>query len=231
MFGLRAQVQGAAPVTWLDVEVVESDEAANPRHAMRRHDADWYRRLFDQMQRQDRTRVAKLEARVRGLDAGRPYRVPTWPCGPPVVAFDLSLNGKRLGRVAAADPGLVSIDVVVMQRPDRQMAALRVDGADRVGQQSWRDSKWPWELQRLKVGDRVRITVVRPVRLTLPSGRQETTEELSDRGALIAELSRLKARLRSRFYSTQTARMIRSASKRPPPRAYPRGTYVIAPAP
>jgi hypothetical protein len=133
------------------------------------------------------------------------------------------INGKRFGRIAVADPGSLTIDVVVNQKPDRRVAVFHVHDGDRLGDGAWRWFRWPWESQRPKVGDRLRITLARPRRLTVPLVRKEATSGLTERLAIFETLRLLKFQLGTKYYATEAAKMIRWARKRPPPRVYPRG--------
>jgi hypothetical protein len=96
-------------------------------------------------------------------------------------------------------------------------------GATMSGPNSWRWRKWPRDTRRLRVGDRVRIEVVAPIRLSSSRvGRLDTTE-VTDIAGITRELKELHKRLQSDSYRKEVANMLRYERERPPPRRYSRG--------
>ena len=205
---------------WMDIEVVDAPVADAPRRQPRRR-MKW-KEFFRKMRARELKRARKLEARLRQARSGF-YVQPGWTSKPPALGFRVTLNGRELGRIGVGDPGSLSIDVAVMQRPDKHTAYLMIDGGDRVGQHSWRSRTWPRETRGLKVGDRVRIEVVAPVRLS--SGRLQKLEtmEPTNVAGIARELKELRKRSKSGYYRKLPHDMLRADRDRPPARRYPRG--------
>jgi hypothetical protein len=172
------------------------------------------------MRARDRQRATELKARLRQARSGIFYREPGWTTHPPALGFRVTLNARELGRIGVCDPGSLSIDVVGRQRPDKQTACLMIYGGDHVGQRSWRRREWPYDT-RLELGDRVRIEVVAPVRLTSGRVQQLETSEPTDVARITRELKELHKRLKPDYYRKETADMLRAELHRLPPRRYP----------
>jgi hypothetical protein len=163
-----------------------------------------------------------LEARLRRARSGISYREPRWVTHPPALGYRVTLNGRELGRIGVNDPGSLSIDVVVRHRHGRHHAYLSIHGGDRVGQRSWRWRKWPFDNRRLEVGDRVRIAVVPPVRLSCGRAQELETTEVTGLADITREMKELRKRLKSDYYRKEATDVIRAARERLPPRRYSR---------
>jgi hypothetical protein len=206
---------------WMDVVVVDEAVAAAPRRHPRRA-IDW-KDFFRKLRAKDLKRTRELEARMRQARSGTFYREPVWAAHPPALGFRVTLNRRELGRFAVSDPGALSINVYVKHRSDAHDAYLVIHGGDHVGPNSWRWRKWPRDTRRLRVGDRVRIEVVAPIRLSSSRvGRLDTTE-VTDIAGITRELKELHKRLQSDSYRKEVANMLRYERERPPPRRYSRG--------
>lgn len=206
---------------WMDIAVVDDSVAAVPRRQPRRP-SDW-KEFFGKVRARDLKRTRELEARLRQARSGISYREPRWATHPPALGFRVTLNRRELGRIGVSDPGSLSIDVVVRQRPDKHSAYLMIHGGDRVGQRSWRWRKWPCDTRGLHVGDRVRIEVVTPVRLSSSRVQGLETTEVTDVAGVTQELKELRKRLKLDYYRKETADILRAERERLPARRYARG--------
>ena len=205
---------------WMNIEVVDASVAAAPRRQPRR--AIKWKEFFGKMRARDRQRARELEARLRQARSANSYREPRWTTHPPALGFRVTLNGRELGRIGVCDPGSLSVDVVVRQRPDKHTAYLMIYGGDHVGPRSWRWREWPYDT-RLEIGDRVRIEVVAPVRLSSGRVQKLKTTEATDVAGITRELKELHKRLKSNYYRKQTADMVQAERDRLPARRYPHG--------
>ena len=214
-------LRNPAPRMWMDIAVVDASVADAPRRTARR--AIHWKAFFEKVRARELQRRTQLEARLRQARSGISYRESIWATHPPALGFRVTLNDRELGRIGVSDPGSLSIDIVVRRHPDKHSAYLSIHGGDRVGQRSWRWRKWPGDNRRLQVGDRVRIEVVAPVRLS--SGRLKglKTTEVTDVAGITRELKELHKRLKSDYYSKETADMLRAERERLAARRYPRG--------
>lgn len=215
-------IQDPARKLWMDIEVVDASVAAAPRRQPRR--AINWKRFFTELRARDRKRMRMLEARLRRALSGILYRESEWTSQPPALGYRVALNGRALGRVGVQDPGTVSVTVVVKQHRGRQSAYLSIHGGDRVGQSSWRWRTWPFDNRGLKVGDRVRIEVVAPVRLSCGRVQKLETTEVADPADIAREVKELRKRVESTYYRKEADDVIQTERTRPPTRHYPRGS-------
>lgn len=206
---------------WMDTAVVDASVAAAPRRQPRR-EIHW-KAFFEKVRAKDLKRARELQARLRQTGSGISYREHRWATHSPALGFRVTLNRRELGRIAVSDPGSLSVDVVVRQRPDKHSVYLMIHGGDRVGQCSWHWRKWPGDIRPLEVGDRVRIEVVAPVRLSGGRVQGLETTEVTDVAGITRELKELRKRLKSDYYRKETADMLRVEQERLPARRYPRG--------
>jgi hypothetical protein len=205
---------------WIDIEVVDASVAVPPRRQPRR--AIHWKEFFEKLRAKDLKRAKELDVRLREARSGIYYQEPRWAAHPPALGFRVTLNRRELNRLGVSDPGALSIDVVLRHRFNKQSAHLSVNGGDRVGQSSWRPRTWPCDGRRLTIGDRLRIEVVAPVRLSRGRGQGIETTEVSDVASITRELKELNKRLTSGYYRRSTADMLRVERERPPARRYPR---------
>jgi hypothetical protein len=202
------------------VDVVDASLAAAPRRQPRRA-IDW-KEFFEKLRARDLKRLKVLEARQRRARSGISYREPRWATHPPALGYHVSLNGRELGRIGVYDPGSLSIDVVVRHRLRSHRAYLSVHGGDRVGQSSWRWRTWPFDNRRLEVGDRVRIEVVPPRRLSCGRVQELQTTEVTDLAGINREVKELRKGLKSDYYRKEATLVIRTERQRLPARRYAR---------
>ena len=213
-------IRNPARRLWMDIAVVDALVAAAPRRQPRR--AIHWKEFFEKLRAKDLKRGMELDVRLREARSGIYYREPRWVAHPPALGFRVTLNRRELGRFGVSDPGSLSIDVVLRHRFNKQSAHLSVHGGDRVGQSSWRWRTWPCDGRRLKVGDRLRIEVVAPVRLSGGRVQGIETTEVTDVANITRELKELHKRLKSGYYRRETADMLRAERERLPARRYPR---------
>jgi hypothetical protein len=163
-----------------------------------------------------------LQARLRQVRSGISYRAPKWVTHPLALGYRVILNGRELGRIGVHDPGSLSIDVVVRHRLGSHRAFLSIHGGERVGQCSWRWRKWTFDNRRLEVGDRVRIQVVAPVRLSCGRVQELETREVTDLAGITREVKELQKSLKLDYYRKEATDVIRAERERLPARRYPR---------
>jgi hypothetical protein len=98
---------------------------------------------------------------------------------------------------------------------------LTVHGGDQIGPRAWRWHDWPLTTA-LKLGDRVRIELVTPTRVTRNRLGRVRIEELTKPADISRELADLRKRLKSGWYEKQATDMAAWLRSRPPPRRYRR---------
>jgi len=206
--------------SWIEAEVVDEPEPALPsRGPRRRKKVDW-NAFFDRMRARDLRRIAKLEARLRRVASGTPYQPPLWRMADPACAFRALLNGRKVADASVNRPGTLSVTIFAQRRRGRQSASLQIHGGDHIGPVTQRWYRWPANDMPLRIGDRVRILVVRPrakVSRTVQSVNTlepETVEDISE------ELKSLRANMASDIYASNARMMRRFERQRPPPREY-----------
>jgi hypothetical protein len=165
----------------------------------------------------DRKQIARLRSLLARCRAGTPVNVA--PPREADLAFEVSLNGKRLGSVTVDDPGTLTVTVFAKRRASKQLVTLDVHGGTQLDEATWRWYDWKWANRRLQVGDTVKIRVGSPRRagprhVRAISGPPSTPDAIAD------ELKALTRRVRSNYYSLEAAAMRSVAKDRPPPRVY-----------
>lgn len=204
--------------SWIDITVVDTNTADSPQRRRRRK-TDW-RAHFAAVRKRDRRRTAELSVRLRQVRSGIETAPRMLPVGRPTLAFLVTLNGRRLGRVGVGDPGTLSVTVFARRHLGRENVRLVVHAGESLGRSSWRWLHWKWNYRRLKVGDRVRIQIVAPRRLDIPHGREVKNYEPTRAGEIRAALRRLG----NYRYGWEAAQMLKYERRRPSPRRYPTGS-------
>ncbi len=207
-----------APRSWLDIAVIDTAVAARPRVTPRKN-IDWDRHFSD-LRAHDQKQIVRLEALLKRLESGRAPRPREWAVSAPQVAFRVLLNGKEVCKAAVGDPGLLTVTVYARCRDAKNSAQLRIHGADQTGPESFQGYEWKAK-NRLSIGDRVRIALVAPKRLSKP---EPTRPELPPtRETLQRKLDELREQTANANYYTENARVTRDyQEQRPPPRRYSR---------
>ena len=206
--------------SWIEITVVDIAIADSPRRKPRRR-VDWPAH-FRAERMKDRRRIAELFARLKQTKHGRAWVSRPELASPrdPAVGFLVTLNGRPVGRVGVGDPGALSVDIVLRQRPGGAIARLNVHGGENLGG-AWRWRSWEWEGRQLQVSDQLRIEVVEPDQLDLGRIREVKSYEPQTEEQIRDALKILRRSVRTR-HSAKAARMKALDEDRPAPRRYPR---------
>lgn len=206
--------------SWIEIEVADELTPApllrGPKRR-RRNRINWDK-FFARMRARDIRKIATLEARLRRVRAGSPYEAPLWPLQKPACALRILRNGRKFAEVSVNRPGTLHVSIIARARGKRRNAVLRIHGGDYLGRYTNRWYVWP-RVAALKVGDRVRILVVKPRANVKRRVRSLDCSQPSSAEEIVAKLASLRADLRSDFHGKEAAYM-RAFPARLPPHRY-----------